>query len=144
MSRFSNFGPSELRSARAALGLGADGFARPVGVGSGRTVRRWQAGERDIRGPVRVLAQALVESRKAWSVSARRFPDSWQRGLIVIDASRRGRLERNLACCASWIWLSCAARMKKSVQTGVVQPARQMSSLSARLTRTQWQCLSIK
>jgi len=63
-------------------------------------------------------------------------------------ASRRNAVQptvpRLVTRCAGWIWLSCAARMKKSVQTGVVQPARQMSSLSARLTRTQWQCLSIK
>jgi transcriptional regulator with XRE-family HTH domain len=57
------FGPSELRSARTTLGLSAEGFARLVGVESGRTVRRWEAGERDIPGPVRVLTEALMESR---------------------------------------------------------------------------------
>jgi DNA-binding transcriptional regulator YiaG len=52
-----------LRSARSALGLSAEGFARLIGVESGRTVRRWEAGERDIPGPVRVLTGALMESR---------------------------------------------------------------------------------
>lgn len=47
--------PAELKSARAALGLSAAGFARAVGVESGRTVRRWESGERDIPGPVLAL-----------------------------------------------------------------------------------------
>lgn len=59
--------PAELKSARHALGLSAEGFARLMGVSSGRTVRGWEAGERngkpaDIPGPVKVLTRALVES----------------------------------------------------------------------------------
>ncbi len=55
--------PDDLRAARAALGLSAEGFARLVRVESGRTVRRWEAGERDIPGPVAVLVSALMDSR---------------------------------------------------------------------------------
>ncbi len=51
--------PSELKSIRLALGLSAEGFAHLVRVQGGRTVRRWEAGERDIPGPVIVLAQLL-------------------------------------------------------------------------------------
>ena len=47
--------PAELKAARPALGLSAEGFARMVRVESGRTVRRWEAGERDIPGPVKVI-----------------------------------------------------------------------------------------
>ncbi len=54
--------PAELRSARHALGQSAEGFARLVGVESGRTVRRWEAGERDIPGPVIVLTRLLLAS----------------------------------------------------------------------------------
>lgn len=54
--------PAELKSARHALGLSAEGFARLVRVESGRTVRRWEAGERDIPGPVQVITGALLES----------------------------------------------------------------------------------
>jgi DNA-binding transcriptional regulator YiaG len=54
--------PAELKSARHALGLSAEGFARWVGVESGRTVRRWESGERDIPGPVQVLVRAAIES----------------------------------------------------------------------------------
>lgn len=53
--------PAELKSARHALGLSAEGFARVVGVESGRTVRRWEAGERDIPGPVKVLIRIALK-----------------------------------------------------------------------------------
>lgn len=52
--------PAELKSARNALGLSAEGFARMVHVESGRTVRRWEAGERDIPGPVIVLMRIIA------------------------------------------------------------------------------------
>jgi DNA-binding transcriptional regulator YiaG len=55
--------PAELRTARHAFGLSAEGFARLVQVESGRTVRRWESGERDIPGPVQVLVGALMASR---------------------------------------------------------------------------------
>ena len=55
--------PDTLKSARHALGLSAEGFAKLVQVESGRTVRRWEAGERDIPGPVVVVVGALMESR---------------------------------------------------------------------------------
>ncbi len=62
--------PQQLKDARQALSLSAEGFARLVRVESGRTVRRWEAGERDIPGPVEVLVCALMESR-----SVRRYFD---------------------------------------------------------------------
>lgn len=55
--------PDELKAARKALGLTADGFAKWVQVADGRTVRRWEAGDRDIPGPVQVLVVAALESR---------------------------------------------------------------------------------
>jgi DNA-binding transcriptional regulator YiaG len=54
--------PSELKSIRHSLGLSAEAFAKLVKVESGRTVRRWEAGDRDIPGPVQVLAGAIMES----------------------------------------------------------------------------------
>lgn len=45
--------PADLRTARKALGLSAEGFARVVGA-TGRTVRRWEAGSQDI--PPRAIA----------------------------------------------------------------------------------------
>lgn len=60
-------GPSmtavELKAARRTLGLSAEGFARAVGVESGRTVRRWEAGERDIPGPVVALLRIWLDPR---------------------------------------------------------------------------------
>ena len=54
--------PEELKLARHALGLSAEGFASWVNVQSGRTVRKWEAGDRDIPGPVAVLVRAAMES----------------------------------------------------------------------------------
>ena len=55
--------PEELKSARHTLGLSAEGFASWVNVQSGRTVRKWEAGDRDIPGPVAVLVRAAMESQ---------------------------------------------------------------------------------
>jgi DNA-binding transcriptional regulator YiaG len=55
--------PAELKSARNALGLSAEGFARWVNVSDGATVRRWERGARDIPGPVIVLVTAAMASR---------------------------------------------------------------------------------
>ena len=55
--------PAELKAARHAFGLSAEGFAQLVRVESGRTVRRWESGERDIPGPVLVIVEAILNSR---------------------------------------------------------------------------------
>lgn len=54
--------PDQLKAIRKSLGLSAEGFARLVQVESGRTVRRWESGERDIPGPVVVLTDAIMSS----------------------------------------------------------------------------------
>jgi len=54
--------PTDLREIRKSLGLSAEAFARIVRVQGGRTVRRWEAGERDIPGPVQVIAEGLRDS----------------------------------------------------------------------------------
>ena len=59
--------PAELKSKRHSLGLSAEAFARLVRVQSGRTVRKWEAGDRDIPGPIQVildLADAVPEARE--------------------------------------------------------------------------------
>lgn len=56
--------PMELREARHRLGLSANQFGRVVGLTPekpGRTVRRWEAGENDIPGPVVVLTRLLLD-----------------------------------------------------------------------------------
>ena len=55
--------PAELKAARQALGLSAEGFAQAVRVESGRTVRRWESGERDIPGPVLALLDIWLDPR---------------------------------------------------------------------------------
>lgn len=54
--------PSDLKAARRLLGLSSEGLAKLVRVESGRTIRRWEAGDRDIPGPVIVLIEALMSS----------------------------------------------------------------------------------
>lgn len=54
--------PSELRALREALGITADALATVLGVSGGRTVRRWEAGDRAIPGPVAVLLRAIGEN----------------------------------------------------------------------------------
>lgn len=56
--------PAQLRAARDALGLSAEGFAELLQMppGSGRTVRRWEAGHSRIPGPVAILATLIVRS----------------------------------------------------------------------------------
>lgn len=53
--------PAELREARQTLGLSAARFAAAVGVADGRTVRRWEAGDREIPGSVAILVRLLLD-----------------------------------------------------------------------------------
>lgn len=53
--------PEHLKAARHALGLSADGLALMVRVEDGRTVRRWEAGERPIPGPVTVVMETAMD-----------------------------------------------------------------------------------
>jgi DNA-binding transcriptional regulator YiaG len=52
--------PAELRAARDFLGLSAEGLARMLGVEDGRTVRRWEAGERELPGWVIVMMETAL------------------------------------------------------------------------------------
>jgi transcriptional regulator with XRE-family HTH domain len=62
--------PDDLRAARDFLGLSADDLARVVGVEDGRTVRRWEAGDRELPGPVIVVMEtALGYLRKIEALS---------------------------------------------------------------------------
>lgn len=61
----------ELRGARLALGLTLDEFARLVRVSSGRTVRKWEDGEREVPGPVAVLTELFLLSSDAWRCRCR-------------------------------------------------------------------------
>lgn len=55
--------PTEFKEARRKLGLSAQGLADAVHVAEGRTVRRWESGERDIPGPVLVLIGIWLDPR---------------------------------------------------------------------------------
>ncbi len=51
--------PAEFRAIRQAFGYSAEGLARALCVQSGRTVRKWEAGDRDIPGPAQVVMRLL-------------------------------------------------------------------------------------
>lgn len=61
----------ELRHARLALALTLDEFAQLVRVSSGRTVRKWEDGEREVPGPVSVLVELFLSSSDAWRCRCR-------------------------------------------------------------------------
>ena len=56
--------PTEFKEARHTLGLSTAKLAELFQVSSGRTVRRWEAGDRDIPGPAKVLMRWLVTDRR--------------------------------------------------------------------------------
>ncbi|KKM56156.1 hypothetical protein LCGC14_1552040 [marine sediment metagenome] len=53
--------PKEFREMRVQLGLSQDQLAKKLGVSSGRTVRRWELGERKISETTVLLLQAVWE-----------------------------------------------------------------------------------
>jgi len=58
--------PADLKKARKSLGLSAERFAKVFGVASGRTVRGWEAGERNgapapIPRPIELLVTIAME-----------------------------------------------------------------------------------
>jgi transcriptional regulator with XRE-family HTH domain len=61
---------TDFRAAREVLGLSADALARMLNVDDGRTIRRWEAGERELPGPVIVMMEtALSYLRKIELIS---------------------------------------------------------------------------
>lgn len=58
--------PEQLKAARLALGLSQNEFAELVRVSTGRTVRKWEDGEREIPGPVTVLVELFLCCPDAW------------------------------------------------------------------------------
>lgn len=49
------------RGARHRLGLSANAMAEALHVSDGRTVRRWESGERDIPGPAAVAVALWLD-----------------------------------------------------------------------------------
>ena len=59
--------PTELRAARHHLGYSTAALARRLrlGMNGGRTVRRWEAGDRPISGPVQVAIELMIADEPA-------------------------------------------------------------------------------
>lgn len=60
-----NMTPTQFKDARERLGLSQAELSLIFGVATDRTVRRWEAGERDIPGPVIVLMKLILRSAEA-------------------------------------------------------------------------------
>ena len=56
--------PAQFKDARHKLGLSCAKLAVLFKVSDGRTVRRWESGERDIPGPARVLMDWLANGKR--------------------------------------------------------------------------------
>lgn len=52
--------PADFKAARQRLGLSQNALARALRVADGRTVRRWEAGQRDIPGPAMVAVAYML------------------------------------------------------------------------------------
>jgi transcriptional regulator with XRE-family HTH domain len=55
--------PDELRNARKRLGMTQAQLARLLGIKSDRTIRRMEAGDVEISGPVTVLVELLLRQK---------------------------------------------------------------------------------
>lgn len=51
--------PADFKRIRHSFGYSAEGLARALGVKSGRTIRKWEAGDRDISAPAQILMLLL-------------------------------------------------------------------------------------
>jgi len=66
--------PEQFKRARRVLGLSAKGMAEALGMGptSGRTIRRWERGDRDIPGPAIVAVRYMLKEK----TSVERTPEA--------------------------------------------------------------------
>jgi transcriptional regulator with XRE-family HTH domain len=53
--------PSEFKDARISMGLSQSKMAEALGLKTSRAIRQYEAGERQVSGPVAVLVAMLLE-----------------------------------------------------------------------------------
>jgi transcriptional regulator with XRE-family HTH domain len=53
--------PVQFKDARKALGLSQNAMAKSLGLKTSRAIRQYEAGERQVSGPVAVLVAMLLE-----------------------------------------------------------------------------------
>ena len=61
--------PAEFKDARRALGLSAQSMALLLNVKSGRTIRRWESGERKVPGPASAAVALLLAASEKTKTS---------------------------------------------------------------------------
>ena len=55
--------PATFKAIRQRAGLTQSGLAAVLRIGDIRTIRRWEAGEREISGPVTLLMEMIDEGK---------------------------------------------------------------------------------
>ena len=56
--------PSEFRAARHTLGHSSQAMAKALGLSDGRAVRRYEAGDRRISGPIELLVNRMLADHR--------------------------------------------------------------------------------
>jgi transcriptional regulator with XRE-family HTH domain len=56
--------PSEFKDARISLGLSQSKMAEALGLKTGRAIRQFESGDREVSGPVAKLVEMLMERSK--------------------------------------------------------------------------------
>ena len=56
--------PTQFKDARISMGLSQSKMAKALGLKTSRAIRQYEAGERQVSGPVAVLVAMLLEQAK--------------------------------------------------------------------------------
>jgi transcriptional regulator with XRE-family HTH domain len=83
--------PDELKAARRALGLSAEGLASMVRMGDGRTVRRWESGDGEIPGAVTVVLETAMDFMRQRDDLSRQL-ELMQSGEMRVGTMRWGNI----------------------------------------------------
>tara|TARA_Y100000310_G_scaffold156380_1_gene155816 strand:+ start:4847 stop:5107 length:261 start_codon:yes stop_codon:yes gene_type:complete len=79
--------PEEFRKGRRLLGFSQNDLAKVFKVSSGRTIRKWESGERDIPGPAEVLMGFLVYGQPLPISPSRTFSLDREKGTYRANAA---------------------------------------------------------
>lgn len=86
--------PEALKDARATLGLSAGALAKIVRVEDGRTVRRWEVGEREIPGPVIVILETAIGYLKSIKLIDKQLAMLRSGKMTSGETTRAGRIDQ--------------------------------------------------
>jgi len=114
------------------LGLSAEGLARVLRVEDGRTVRRWEAGEREIPGPVIVVMEVMMGN-----LASRALIDQ-QLEMLRSGKMRSGKSERGRMVDDSAANIDRLVEQKKNLQEAMLLLMRQPPVDGGASTQVHW------